>query len=575
MERRRRTTVLGALLVLGALGLGLLAFGATAEAQASRRGGTLRIANIGEPPTLDPSATTVGITGNVGTQIFETPFAFDASWRPQPMLVDSHAVSADGRTHTFKLRRGVLFHNGKEMTAEDVVASLVRWGKVGSRGAVVFRHVETVTAPDKYTVVMSLKEPFAPLLAFLALPSSMAAIMPKEIAEATPAGPVTEFIGTGPYRFVEWIPNRHVRLARWDKYAPRSEPASLYAGRREPLVDEVIYYPVGNVATRIAGVQSGDYDLADDIAQDLYAQLKGDARVVPEIHQPGTWLVFFFNKKAGLMANVKLRQAVIVALSMPPILQVTFGNPDLFQLTPSIYPKGTPWYSETGAAWYNQGNAERAKQLAAEAGYKGEPIRWLTTQQYPWMHKSSTVAADQLRKAGFNVDQQVYEWAGVVGSGPAHYALEGSIAITGEAGGVGDVHDRARLRPRPGPHRRVQPDLSRLVGVAREDPALPGVQPGPRPAGPAADVAEAPGARVHGRGLGQGRRLLLRPAPVEGGRGVHAGRDRNDLLEPLPGQVGRSPRPAIGSPGRVARGPGPRGPRPRGIAPGAVGGPAG
>jgi peptide/nickel transport system substrate-binding protein len=105
---------------------------------------------------------------------------------------------------------------------------------------------------------------------------------------------------------------------------------------------------------------------------------------------------------------------VTVALTMQPILQVTFGNPELFQLTPSIYPKGTPWYSETGAPWYNLGNAERAKQLAAEAGYKGEPIRWLTTQQYDWMYKSSTVAAAQLRRAGFNIDQQVYEWAGVV-----------------------------------------------------------------------------------------------------------------------------------------------------------------
>lgn len=409
MRSHRRTLVLGALLVLVALVLGSMA-----SAQGPKRGGTLRIAQIGEPPTLDPSATTVQITGNIGTAIFETPFAFDASWSPKPMLVESHATSQDGRTHTFKLRRGVLFHNGKEMVAEDVVASLTRWGKVGSRGTVVFRHVEAVTASDKYTVVMRLKEPFAPLLAFLALPSSAAAIMPKEVAEATPAGPVTQFIGTGPYRFVEWLPNRHVKLARWDKYAARSEPASLYAGKRDAQVDEVIYFPVGNVATRIAGVQSGDYDLADDVQQDLYAQLKGDARVVPEIVQPGGWLVFFFNKKAGLMANVKLRQAVMAALSMQPILQVTFGNPDLFQLTPSIYPKGTPWFSEAGGPWYNLGNADKAKQLAAEAGYKGEPIRWLSTQQYPWMYKSSTVAADQLRKAGFNIDQQVYEWAGVV-----------------------------------------------------------------------------------------------------------------------------------------------------------------
>jgi peptide/nickel transport system substrate-binding protein len=409
MRSHRRTLAFGALLVLFALVLG-----SVVGAQGPRRGGTLRIANISEPPTLDPSATTVGVTGNIGTAIFETPFAFDASWRPQPMLVDSHAVSPDGRTHTFKLRRGVLFHNGKEMGAEDVAASLVRWGKVGSRGAVVFQHVEAVTTPDKYTVVMRLKEPFAPLLAFLALPSSAAAVMPKEIAEATPAGPVTQYVGTGPFRFVEWLPNRHVKLARWDRYVPRSEPASLFAGRREALADEVIFYPVGNVATRIAGVQSGDYDLADSISTDLYAQLKSDPRVVPDVVQPGTWLVFFFNKKAGLMANVKLRQAVMAALSMQPILQVTVGNPDLFQLTPSIYPKGTPWYSEAGAAWYNLGNVERAKQLAAEAGYKGEPIRWLTTQQYDWMYKSSTVAAAQLKRAGFNVDQQVYEWAGVV-----------------------------------------------------------------------------------------------------------------------------------------------------------------
>ena len=411
----RRTTGLGAPVTFIALiALMALALGSVAEGQTLRRGGTLRIANIGEPPTLDPSATTVGITGNIGTAIFETPFAFDASWRPQPMLVESHAMSADGRTHTFRLRRGVLFHNGNEMSADDVVASLVRWGKVGSRGAVVFQQVEGVTAQDRYTVVMRLKEPFAPLLAFLALPSSAAAIMPKAIAEATPAGPVSEYVGTGPYRFVEWLPNRHVKLARWDRYAPRTEPASLYAGRREALADEVIFYPVGNVATRIAGVQSGDYDLADSISTDLYAQLKNDPRVVPDIVQPGTWLVFFFNKKAGLMANPKLRQAVTAALAMQPILQVTVGNPDLFQLTSSIYPKGTPWYSEAGAAWYNLGNAERAKQLAAEAGYKGEPIRWLATQQYDWMYKSSAVAAAQLRRAGFNVDLQVYEWAGVV-----------------------------------------------------------------------------------------------------------------------------------------------------------------
>lgn len=382
-------------------------------APAARRGGTLRIANIGDPPTLDMSATTVGVTSIVGNAIYETLFAFDAAWRPQPHLAESYTVSGDGKTYSIRLRRAVPFHNGKEMTADDVAASLNRWGKVGSRGVTAFRSVDSVTAADKYTVIIHLKEPFAPLLAFLALPSA-ASIMPKEVAEAAPSGPAKEYIGTGPYRFSEWIPNRLIRLTRFIGYAARSEPPSNYAGKREALADELVFYPVGSVPTRIAGVQSGEFDIADQISTDSYAQLKNDPRVVPEVSPNGVWLVFFFNKQAGVMANVKLRQAVMAALDMGPIMQATIGNPDLYTLRSSLYPPGTTWYSDGGKQYYNQKNPERAKQLMAEAGYKGEPVRWITTQQFDWMFKSSTVAVDQLQKVGFKMDMQLYEWAGVI-----------------------------------------------------------------------------------------------------------------------------------------------------------------
>ena len=279
----------------------------------------------------------------------------------------------------------------------------------------VFNQVEAVTAPDKYTVVMSLKEPFAPLLAFLALPSSAAAIMPKEIAEATPAGPVTEYVGTGPYRFVEWIPNRHIKLARWDKYAPRSEAASGYAGRRDPLVDEVIYYPVGNVATRIAGVQAGDYDIAD---ADQHRPLRAAQGRRPR----GSG-----RPRARELAGVLLQQEG----RHHGQRQAPAGRDGGAQhaADPAGH-RGESRPLPADAQHLSQGNAlvhggrralvqpgqrpDQAKQLAAEAGYKGEPIRWLTTQQYDWSHKSSTVAAAQLKQAGFNVDMQVYEWAGVV-----------------------------------------------------------------------------------------------------------------------------------------------------------------
>ncbi|HEV2282447.1 MAG TPA: ABC transporter substrate-binding protein [bacterium] len=398
--------------------------GAGMAAAAPRRGGTLRIAEIGEPLTLDTVATTADLTSTITLPVFEELFIFDANWRIQPLLASSYSVSKDGLTYTFTLRKNVPFHNGRDVTPADVVASLNRWGRVSPRGPSVYQYVDSVQ-PSADGVVMKLKRPYAPLLAFLALPNGAAAIMPREIVEAAGTSPIKQFVGTGPYRFVEWAPDRYVKLARFDHYAARSEPASGYAGRREALADEILYYPVSQVATRIAGVQSGDYDVADGINQDAYASLKNDQRVVPEIIRPGSFLTFFFNKKQGIMANEKLREAVLVALDMQPIMSATFGNPDLYSLYPSVYPKGTPWYTTAGSEWYNVHNTARAKELMKEAGYSGQPVRWLTTQQYDYMFKSTVVATSQLQQAGFTVDMQVLEWAGVLDhrNKPADYDL--------------------------------------------------------------------------------------------------------------------------------------------------------
>ena len=385
----------------------------TVSAAPRRRGGTLRIAEIGEPLTLDAMATTADLTVAITLPIFEQLFAFDANWRVQPSLVSSYAVSKDGLTYTFTLRKGVPFHTGGELTAADVVASLNRWGKLNPRGTPVYRAVDSVMANGTETVTMKLKSPFAPLLPFLALPGS-AVIMPKEIAEAAGTNALKQFIGTGPYRFAEWAPDRYVHLVRFDQYAARGEATSGYAGRKDALADEIYYYPVSQVGTRIAGIQSGDYQIADGINQDAYTQLKADPRVDVGIVQPGSYLVFVFNTKQGLMTNLKLRQAVLVALDMQPILRATFGNPDLYSLDPSLYPKGTPWYTTAGGEWYDVHNIDRAKQLAKEAGYAGQPIRWLSTQQYDYMFKSTVIASAQLQHAGFKIDLQVMDWASVL-----------------------------------------------------------------------------------------------------------------------------------------------------------------
>src|SRR5947199_6585248 len=158
-----------------------------------RMGGVLMVASIGEPPTLDIQATTTTLTYEIMWHVYESLFTHDRAWNPIPLLADTHAVTDRGLRHTITLRRGVKFHNGKELTAADVVASLKRWGQVASVGKVIWPGVESVEAKDPYTVVIGLKQPSGSLL--YALSETSAMIYPKEIVEAADTGQVKEYIG--------------------------------------------------------------------------------------------------------------------------------------------------------------------------------------------------------------------------------------------------------------------------------------------------------------------------------------------------------------------------------------------
>src|SRR6267142_1336255 len=175
--RPSRMTVL---LVLAALAL---VAGSTLTAEAQKKGGILRVGNLGEPPALDAHWTTASITEMLTNHIYEGLYSLDGNNRPIPMLAESHTVSKDGLVYTFKLRQGVKFHNGKEMTSDDVVASLARWGKQSVYGKTLFSQVAEWKALDKYTVEMKLKEKSAIVLISLAVPNNFGAIYPKEIAE--------------------------------------------------------------------------------------------------------------------------------------------------------------------------------------------------------------------------------------------------------------------------------------------------------------------------------------------------------------------------------------------------------
>jgi peptide/nickel transport system substrate-binding protein len=402
-------------LILATLVLSLLASPALGQ-ETPRAGGVLKAAMIGEPPSLDLHWTTAVITQQITWHVYETLYTYDKNLQPVPMLAESHAVSDGGRRYTITLRKNVKFHNGKEMTSADVVPSLQRWGKMSTTGKALWKSVEAVEAKDPYTVVIHLKEPSGSLLFGLGSPNNGAAIYPKEVMAAAGENQIKEFIGTGPYRFVEHKPDRHIKLARFKEYAARSEASDGgYGGKRVAYFDEILFIPVPDEAVRLAGVETGEYHYAQTIKSDQYDRVKSLPALEPQVVKPYGWITAVPNHKQGVMANKKVRQAFLAVLDMEPIMSAAIGNKAFYRVDGALfYPEQTAFHSQSGVTGYSQKNPARAKALLAEAGYKGEPVRWITTKEYDWMYNSALVAKQQMEAAGFVVDLQVLDWATLV-----------------------------------------------------------------------------------------------------------------------------------------------------------------
>lgn len=404
-----------ALVVLAVLTPILMASsGSAALADLPVRGGTLRVAHSGEPPTIDLHWTSGAPTQDVAIHIFEGLFALSSRYEAKPMLVEQWTVSPDRQRYTFALRRGVLFHHGRELTADDVVASLQRWGQIAARGRDLFRDVESVVARDPYTVEVRLREANGLVPLALAIPSQGAVIYPREVIEEAAGGQIRRFVGTGPYRFVEHVPDVRIRLERFDRYRPRDDPPDGMAGRREAFLDAIEFLPVPDASVRIAGVQRGDYHFAHSIPTDEFARLRAIRSVTPLMITTPQWAGFMFNHRSGLATNLLLRRAIVAALDEEAILRGTYGPKQFWRTTPSFYPREHPMWTEAGAEIYRQHDPAAARRLLAEAGYRGQPIRWMVSSEMPHHLTAATIAKSQLEAAGLAIDLQVMDWATLV-----------------------------------------------------------------------------------------------------------------------------------------------------------------
>lgn len=369
----------------------------------------LHIADGAQPPTLDPVSTTAATRG-IALFIYEPLLALDADGEAQPVLAESYDVSEDGLTYTFALR-DVEFHDGSPLTGDDVVASMQRWQEMTTVGSAYFSDAEFET-PEDGIVTMTLPAPMYLATTLLSDPMQMPYIMPASIAEDAEAGSLDEYVGTGPYQYQDWATDQYVSLVRNEEYASPEGEASGMAGENFAHYEEVFVHFVSDESTRLTGLQTGEYDVALNLPHDNFDQLDNDPGLNTVIGDTG-FNIGVFNKEEGLMADARMRQAVLAAMDTGAALQAAFGDDEFYDNNSAVMTNESPWYVEPDPEFedlHQSPHPDIAEDLLTEADYGGEPVRILSTRDYPEMYDLSVMLQQQLEDAGMTTDLIINDW---------------------------------------------------------------------------------------------------------------------------------------------------------------------
>lgn len=406
-------SICGCLMAAGATAA--LAAGAT-TAQAEK---TLRVVMHSDLKIVDPIWTTAYIVRNHGYMVYDTLFAQDANGDIKPQMADTYTVSDDKLVHTITLRDGLLWHDGAPVTAEDCAASIKRWAARDSVGQKLLSFVDTISATDAKTIVIKLKSPTGLVMIGLGKPSSnVPFMMPKRVAETDPNTQISDFTGSGPFVFNKdlWKPGDKTVYVKFDKYKPRSEPASGLAGGKVVKIDRVEWRAISDQQQIANALISGEIDFVEQPKHDLIPLYKKDPNIVVHDYNPlGNQYVFRMNWTQKPFDNPKVRQAVLYAFNQKDFLEGVIGNAEYYKECKAMFVCGTSLATDKGMEDKLGSNFARARELLKEGGYDGTPIVLMQSTDLDVLTNLAPVGKSLLEKAGFKVDMQSMDWQTLVG----------------------------------------------------------------------------------------------------------------------------------------------------------------
>lgn len=354
--------------------------------------GTLRVALPSNVNTLDPAKTKIGEEYIINFLVYSGLTELDPTGKPKPDLAESWTASEDQKTWTFKLRKGVKFHDGREFDSEDAKATFARImdRATGSTARVNFDIVSSIEAPDKYTIVFNLKIPYSGFADILG--DRQTRIVPKDKLDTITNAPV----GTGPFQLVEFKPGDRIEL--------KKNPNYYVSGT--PKLDGIVFRIMPETAARIAAVDTGQVDLVWDLPPEVIDQFKGNTKVVVDSVPTSTWDGLIMNASQKPFDDVRVRRAVSLAIDKKAMVELSlfgYGTP-----THTMIPPSSPFFNDKIAI---KTDIPQAKKLLAEAGFPdGFSTILYVPSGRPTRERVGVGAAEMLKAIGIKVDLQRVPW---------------------------------------------------------------------------------------------------------------------------------------------------------------------
>ena len=354
---------------------------------------TITVGMVLEPPNLDPTGgAAAAIDEVVYANVFEGLTRFGPDGSVKPALAESWDISDDGLTYTFHLHDGVKFHDGTDMNADDVVFSLNRARAEDSTNAqkALFAGIESVTAVDPLTVEVKLSTPNGNF------PFNMAWGDAVIVGEESIANDATNPVGTGPFKFVQWVKGDRVDLVRNPDYWGDA-----------PALASATFKFISDPNAAFAAMMAGDVDAFPNFpAPETLEQFKSDPRFKVIIGSTEGETILAMNNKSAPLDNVKVREAIAHAINRQEIIDGAmfgYGTP----IGTHFAPHNPDYVDLTAQSNYDP---ELSKKLLAEAGQEGLKLR-LMLPPPTYARRGGEIIASQLRAVGVETEISNLEWA--------------------------------------------------------------------------------------------------------------------------------------------------------------------